>query len=84
MTQALDSQNLSVRLHLTLRNVSAAERAMIDSSDERGPLIIEIYTRPANPNRRISGHASHLVFTAVVFQLGPSRIDNAEIKTTSL
>lgn len=42
---------------------------MIDRSDERMPIIIEIYTR--STNRRLSPvHASRLVFTAVVFQLG--------------
>lgn len=42
---------------------------MIDRSDECMPIIIEIYTQ--STNRRLSPvHASHLVFTAVVFQLG--------------
>lgn len=54
---------------------------MIDGSDECNPIIIEIYTRTTD--RRISAHVSHLIFTAVVFQLeiqesGPG-IDKDEI-----
>lgn len=52
---------------LTLRNVLAAQGVMIDRSDECIPIIIEIYTR--STDRRLSVHASYLIFTAVVFQL---------------
>lgn len=54
---------------------------MIDRSNECIPIIIEIYTCFAD--RRLSVRESHLVFTAVVFQLGTweslPRTDKAKI-----